>query len=63
MQAIHQVMSLGHLKLMNMVLSLGADPNAKMKNGLTTMHCATQTYHGLLSMAVLKEKYATQVDI
>ena len=55
-------MSLGHFKLINIVFEMGADADAKMKAGLTTMHCATQTYHGLLSMLLLKKKYDQSVD-
>lgn len=55
MQAIHQVMSLGHLSLITAVIEMGADVNAAMHDDLQAIHCASQTYHGLLSLFVLKK--------
>ena len=63
MQAIHQVMSLGHLQMINLVLEMGASVTATMKNGLTTMHCAAQTYHGLLSMLILSKHSQKDVNL
>lgn len=65
MQAIHQVMSLGHLTLINIVVEMGGDLASTMHNSLTPMHCAAQTYHGLLSLALMTKQYricATQRD-
>ena len=55
-------MSLGHLVLINLVLGMGANVNSVMKNNLTTMHCAAQTYHGLLSMLILHKKFKIDVN-
>lgn len=65
MQAIHQVMSLGHLRLINICLEMGGDLSSTMDNRITPMHCAAQTYHGLLSLALMTKQYricATQRD-
>jgi ankyrin repeat protein len=65
LQAIHQVMSLGHLTLITIVLDMGGDLSSNMHNNLTPMHCAAQTYHGLLSLALMTKQYricATQRD-
>ena len=35
---------------------MGADLNATMHDGLSAMHCAAQTYHGLISMLILQSK-------
>lgn len=42
---------------------MGADVNSRMKNKLSTMHCAAQTYHGLLSMLILYKKHNIDVNI
>lgn len=42
---------------------MGADVTSKMKNDLTTMHCASQTYHGLLSMLILHKKHNIPVNL
>jgi hypothetical protein len=62
MQAVHQVMSLGHLTLINIVTEMGADVKSTMNNNLTTMHCAAQTYHGLLSMLILDKRFRVGVN-
>lgn len=54
-------MSLGHLVLINIVIEMGADFKSTMYNNLSTMHCAAQTYHGLLSMLILDKRYHTGV--
>jgi ankyrin repeat protein len=55
-------MSLGHLTLINIVTEMGADVKSKMNNDLTTMHCAAQTYHGLLSMLILDKRFSVGVN-
>jgi hypothetical protein len=57
MQAIHQVMSLGHLSLIKAVIEMGADINVTMHDSLNAMHCAAQTYHGLISLLVLENDF------
>lgn len=56
-------MSLGHLTLINCVLKMGGEVNSKMHNQLTAMHCAAQTYHGLLSILVLAKRYDVRVNV
>lgn len=56
-------MSLGHSRLIKIVFEMGGDPNAKMKNGLSTLHCAAQTYHGLLSMLILVKQHQVPVNL
>lgn len=41
---------------------MGGDVNSKMHNELTTMHCAAQTYHGILSILVLSKQFMMQVN-
>ena len=55
-------MSLGHLVLINIVIEMGGDFRSKMHNNLTTMHCAAQTYHGLLSMLMLDKRFKIGVN-
>ena len=55
-------MSLGHLQMINLVLDMGGDVESKMHNGLSTFHCAAQTYHGLLSMLVLSKRLKVSVN-
>jgi hypothetical protein len=41
MQAVHQVMCLGNLRLIDIVVDkLGGDISQRMSNDLTAMHCA-----------------------
>jgi hypothetical protein len=45
MQAIHQVMSLGNLELIEtVVVQMRADCSVLTNNCLSVMHCAAQTY-------------------
>jgi hypothetical protein len=39
-QAIHQCMSLGILRLIKAVVAMGADVNATMHDEMSVMHCA-----------------------
>lgn len=41
---------------------MGADLNATMHDELGVMHCAAQTYHGLLSLLVFSKKFGQRVD-
>lgn len=60
------MMSLGHLAMINTVLEMSGDVNSRMHNKLSPMHCAAQTYHGLLSLVIMTKRYkvkATVLDV
>ena len=55
-------MSLGHFLLINAIIEMGADLSATMNEEMSTMHCAAQTYHGLLSILILSKKFNVSVN-
>jgi hypothetical protein len=50
MQAIHQCMSVGNLAIIEAVVDLGANVDDLMHEQMHPLHCAAQTYHGLVSI-------------
>jgi ankyrin repeat protein len=56
-------MSLGQLKMINAVLEMGADVAGTMHDELGALHCAAQTYKGLLGMLILTKKYKLPVNV
>jgi len=63
MQAIHQVITLGDLKMIHILVDeMHADIDSKMHNQLSTMHCAAQTYAGAVSIIALNEKFKINVN-
>jgi len=55
-------MSLGHLALINIVIEMGGNVYSNMHNELSTISCASQTYHGLLSMLILEKQFKMNVN-
>lgn len=56
-------MSLGELRVITILTEqMGANINSKMHNNLSTMHCASQTYAGFLSILVLHNKLEMDVN-
>lgn len=52
--------------MINTVLEMTGDVNSRMHNKLSPMHCAAQTYHGLLSLVIMTKRYnvkSTVIDV
>jgi hypothetical protein len=50
------------MALINSVIEMGADLSATMNEEMSTMHCAAQTYHGLLSILILSKRFNISVN-
>ena len=63
MQALHQAVSLGELRLITILTDkMNANINSKMHNNLSVVHCAAQTYAGALSLIVLSERFNVSMN-
>jgi len=64
MQAVHQVMSMGNLRMIDLVVNgMRGKIQSKMFNDLTVMHCAAQTYTGSLSILILAKLHNFDINI
>ena len=50
-------MCLGNLNLIRTVIDLGANIEDTMHDQLGALHCAAQSYHGLVSILYLQKKF------
>lgn len=50
------------MALINSIIEMGADLLATMNEEMSTMHCAAQTYHGLLSILILSKRFNISVN-
>lgn len=63
MSAVHQAASLGNLAILKTLTEqMGCNVHVKMQNNLSVMHCAAQTYGGILSILFLQETFEMGIN-